>query len=42
MKTNYLNGIFQYYVIEREMKGIMYCTHEEETFTGVNFAYIYI
>ena len=38
MKTNYLNAVFQYHVIEREMKSIMYCTQEEETFTGVNFA----
>ena len=42
MKTNYLNAVFQYHVIEREMKSIMYCTQEEETFAGVNFTSIYI
>ena len=38
MKTNYLNARLFDQGIEREMKSIMYCTQEEETFARVNFA----
>ena len=38
MKTNYLNARLFDHGIEREMKSIMYCTQEEETFARVNFA----
>ena len=37
MKTNYLNARLFDHGIEREMKSIMYCTQEEETFAGDNF-----
>ena len=38
MKTNYLNARLFDHGIEREMKSIMYCIQEEETFARVNFA----
>ena len=41
MKTNYLNARLFDPSIERKMKSIMYCTQEEKTFAGVNFACIY-
>ena len=37
METNYLNVRLFDHGIEKEMKSIMYCTQEEETFAGVNF-----